>query len=327
MLMRKLYGWKRIDEKTQSKDKITSLYIEVMQDIQNAQSLQDRVDLLDEIGWAARFNMHLKRLILFHSSPLISYITSELRKLPVDKWRSYPDLAQRFGRAEALQYITVLLEAAHKTLFLAWPLFAPAEGKTLLAAMLDVRTGLLQQLISAVMGSLIADDELKATSKLRTPALNAVHMCVAVLYQAAQLSWQLQLDKTESTLDRRTELYAHVVAAVQGPALERRIHTMFAALRAALLDAGASSSRVATVHEYAYVLHMLCKYHSPIRDVIVKNHQEDLDFVLPKFVSRPSANTHPLETRASICFLKTITYFAPEQAEKLRSDELSKPID
>ena len=51
--------------------------------------------------------------------------------------------------------------------------------------------------------------------------------------------------------------------------------------------------------------------------------QEDIKFVLPRFVVKPTANTHPFEHRASICFLKILAIFAPAQVSVSFSLSLS----
>lgn len=41
--------------------------------------------------------------------------------------------------------------------------------------------------------------------------------------------------------------------------------------------------------------------------------QEDVKFVLPRFVYEPKADTHPFELRSSTCFLKVLAIFSPAQ--------------
>ena len=273
LLMCKAYGWKRIDERQQNKVKVKSLYTDLVQEIRSAQSLQDRVDLLDELALASRFNLHLKRLILFQAPPLLPYLVSELRKLTLDNWRGNADLAQRFGRAEAVQYISVLLECVHKTLFLSWPLFATLEGKACLKSLLTPKEGSIQQLVSAILAPLVTDEELKSASPFKATAIDVMNMVVAVLYQISQLFLELQVDR-EAPRERRMELYVYIVEGVQGNGLERRIKTMMSGMKMALLGMPVSPLRTVTLHHYAYVVHLLCKYPSTIRDVMSKNHQE-----------------------------------------------------
>ena len=56
--------------------------------------------------------------------------------------------------------------------------------------------------------------------------------------------------------------------------MERRIKTMMRGMKMALLGMPVSPLRTVTLHHYAYVVHLLCKYPSTIRDVMSKNHQE-----------------------------------------------------
>jgi len=163
MLTSQAYGWTRVDDKQKSKDKIKALYLDLCEEIAAASGLQDRVDLFDELALASRFNFHLKRLVLFQPPPMLQTFIAELRKLTLEKWRLNPDLAH-LGRAEALQYMTVMLEALHKTLFLAWPLFSTPEGRAQLHALLDPKAGLIVQLIGAVLGNLVAPEELRFVS-------------------------------------------------------------------------------------------------------------------------------------------------------------------
>ena len=51
----------------------------------------------------------------------------------------------------------------------------------------------------------------------------------------------------------------------------------------------------------------------PFREMLAQHHQDDLRFLLPRFVLAPTPDTHPLERRSSICFLRILTVFAPDQ--------------
>jgi len=44
-----------------------------------------------------------------------------------------------------------------------------------------------------------------------------------------------------------------------------------------------------------------------------ESRQEDVKFVLPRFVTQPTADTHPFEHRCSVCLLKVLAIFAPAQ--------------
>eukprot|EP00802_Teleaulax_amphioxeia_P006907 Tamp_06913.p1 GENE.Tamp_06913~~Tamp_06913.p1 ORF type:complete len:326 (-),score=64.89 Tamp_06913:999-1976(-) len=325
MLMCQLYGWTRVEQASRSKDKIKALYHDLVQEINKAASLQERVDLLDELALASRLNFQLKSLILLQTPAMIQYVTSELRKLTLEKWRQSPDLAQ-LGRPEALQYITVVLEVAHKTLFMAWPLFAAPENTQLLQVLMAPTTGAIHQLIAAIMAPLVSMEELK-TGQLKTAASDVVHMCIAVLYQISQLLLEFRLDKAAAATDRNTELYAQVlVTNPQTALLERRLEVIFAAFKIMMLEMPPSPLRMVTMHNYGYVLYVLCHMPSPIRETIAKKHVEDVNLVLPRFIIPPTPETHPIERRSSVCFLKILSIFAPDQAKRLSTPELIEPL-
>mmetsp|Transcript_55031 Transcript_55031/g.80778 ORF Transcript_55031/g.80778 Transcript_55031/m.80778 type:complete len:110 (+) Transcript_55031:1-330(+) len=84
--------------------------------------------------------------------------------------------------------------------------------------------------------------------------------------------------------------------------------------------------RMATIHHYAYVLHLLVKYPSAVREIIAKNFQEDINFVIPRVILPPVTDTHPLEKRSSICFLKILSIFAPDMGKKLSTKELNQDL-
>ena len=55
-------------------------------------------------------------------------------------------------------------------------------------------------------------------------------------------------------------------------------------------------------------MHLIC-----IRESL----QEDVKFVLPRFVTQPTDDTHPFELRCSVCFLKVVAIFAPAQVQQV----------
>eukprot|EP00960_Hanusia_phi_P027527 746876-Hanusia_phi.AAC.3 len=127
-----LYGWKSGSDTHLSTDKVRVLFMELQNEIHSAKGLQEKVDLLDELAHAVRFNFTLKRLVLFNKSSLMDWMVNELQRLTTNKWQLHPvnlhmrwdhhvtSLSQEIknsGRTGCRQYLMVLLEAVHKTLF------------------------------------------------------------------------------------------------------------------------------------------------------------------------------------------------------------------
>lgn len=66
-LVSDLYGWKRgksADNGHHEDDVVRDLFLDLHKEMVSATDLQEKVDLLDELALAARFDVNLKRLTL-----------------------------------------------------------------------------------------------------------------------------------------------------------------------------------------------------------------------------------------------------------------------
>lgn len=68
-LVGNLYGWKGGDKEHHDEGVVRDLFLDLQREIVGAKDLQEKVDLLDELALAARFDVKLKRLILLQVPP------------------------------------------------------------------------------------------------------------------------------------------------------------------------------------------------------------------------------------------------------------------
>jgi len=314
-----LYGWTKNDEIPDSR--VKEVYVDMQKEMGVAKGIQNKVDLLDELAHAVRFNVCLKRCVLLQSPSLIQWITAELRKFAVDKWRSQPEM-QGLGRPEVLQYLTVLLETLHKTLFQCWPVFVGPEGEDDLDKLLEPRTGVLIQLIQALWLPLVLSEELQ--SKDPQPALNVMHALMSVMYEISLLFSHVEARTHQEggQLSRQQQLRSHICAATTEKAMERRVENLVIALQSVLLSMPSGPYKIVIAFHYASVLNSLCcQSASQLSKVVGANHTEDLRFVLPGFVSSHAEDaSHPLEKKTVSLLQGLLHFFCPDQARRSSSE-------
>lgn len=182
---------------------------------------------------------------------MLEWLCIELRNYDLSSWERQPsmqdDAVKR--RLEALQYVTVLLETLHKTLFNAWPVFAEKlQGPSLMAPLLEPKGGL--EVLSNALGAMyIKPDELN--EKDNTAYLEVVHMSVAVMYNAMLLYEQASMfeEGHQEQLKKRSML-ATILSKAQF--MERRVGNLMAGLKHVIQSQPKGALRTVTLHQVRY---------------------------------------------------------------------------
>lgn len=81
-LVSDLYGWKRgksADNGHHEEEVVRELFLDLQREMVTATHLQEKVDLLDELALAARFDVNLKKLILLQAPTLLDWLCNELK--------------------------------------------------------------------------------------------------------------------------------------------------------------------------------------------------------------------------------------------------------
>mmetsp|Transcript_44327 Transcript_44327/g.139866 ORF Transcript_44327/g.139866 Transcript_44327/m.139866 type:complete len:489 (+) Transcript_44327:118-1584(+) len=310
-----LYGWKSGKDTHLSNEKVRALYLELQNEIHAAKGLQEKVDLLDELAHAVRFNFTLKRLVLFNKSSLLDWMVNELQRLTTTKWQLHPEI-KNAGRTGCLQYLMVLLEAIHKTLFSCWPLFSSKELKRDAETFCASKSSPLSQLIQTLWMSFVTIEEMNERRD-DTLLLEVVHTIVAIMFEVCNILIEL---KTESIVqgqpfDKKMELTSQICTMCSDKSIMRRFQVIFYAMRQMLSNDPDNDLRKVRAHNYSFVLYYLTRNENPstIRDILAAHHQEDLVFVLPRFIASPEDNSHPFDRRSSLCFNEIVGIFSPDQ--------------
>uniref|UniRef100_A0A6T8P534 Uncharacterized protein n=3 Tax=Hemiselmis andersenii TaxID=464988 RepID=A0A6T8P534_HEMAN len=313
-----LYGWKKGKDKHHDESVVRELFMDLQREIRSAKHLQEKVDLLDELALAARFDLHLKRLILTQSPSLLEWLASELRAYSLEHWERQPSLQEDASkrRQEAVQYVIVLLETIHKTLFSAWPVFVEkSNGPSLINPLIEARGG-LDQLVQALSLCYVKPEELE--QKDPTSYLEVVHCTVAVIHSVKLLYHQASMFEERHQEQQKKR---HLVTAIIGkaPNLEKRVLQLMAAFKHCIQTQPKGPLRSVMLHQYASVLHYLAgggKNAGPISKALAAQHTEDFRFVVPRFLNNED-HGHPLERKAASHLHELLSIFCADIAAKI----------
>lgn len=220
------------------------------------------------------------------------------------------------GRSEALQYLAVLLEMLHKSLFQCWPVFVGAEGEADLDKLLEPRSGVLVQMIPTLWLPFVLAEELKGRDA--QAAFGVMHSLMSVMYEISLLfsSVEARTYQEGGQVMKQQQLRHFICSSATDKQIERRVENLVLSLQSVLLSMHPGPYKIATAYHYAFVLnHLCCQDPSQISKAMAANHTEDLRFVLPGFISSElKDSTHPL-SRSTVVLLQGLLHtFCPDVA-------------